>query len=319
MGFLKKMTDGAKAIHSWWQDDTVLIPTKTLTSQSTAKNMNYEFQKEQIVDEVMNEEYKHAQQVESQRELQHEKQIDEIRTAANKIAEQQVYLNANKEIQQKRQSLIRVIQDNEKMRQEELNRVVVEESFNFYKVGDLLKSGLPLKEAMVGAGCREDFPYKMDYQGRIFIRLQDDACDNVCFTVEQNIALQEFLEKQNGIVVAIGFPGETTLSIGALIYDKEFGFMLIKTDRYIQTYATNTIKQLCETGYMNDKAGFDRISLSSSFMKVAVPCAICINTEYGVETQEDLEHYNQMVQYNKVAAKRFHNALRYFGLNLGGK
>lgn len=318
MSLFDKVAAGAKAVQNWWQDDTVLLPTKALTSKSTVKNVEYEAQKEQIVDETMAQEYEDAKKVEEQREIEHGQQINEIREAAKQIATRQVQANAEKEIQQKRQSLFKTMQNNEKMRQEELNKAVIEESFNFYKVGDLLKSGLTLKGALTGAGCREDFPYKLDYQGRIFIRLQDDSCDNVCSNVAQNITLKEYLAKNNGVVVAVGFPGETTLSIGALIYDKEFGFMLIKTDRYIQTYVDNTIEQLYHTGWMNDKLGFDRIALGSTFMKVAVPCAICINSEYGMETEDDMEQYKQMLQYDKVAAQRFNNALKYFDLKLGG-
>lgn len=316
MGFLTKISNTAKALQDWWQDDTVMLPTRT--AKAVEKNVGYEEQKRKIIQQTMDAEYEKVAKEEALREEEHAKHINAIREAAKAVNEQQITMNANREIDKHKQELMQQVLDNEKARQEELNRTIVDESFNFYKVGELLKAGKTLKNALLGAGCRENFAYKMDHQGRVFIRLPDEACDNVCFSVKTNMLLRDYIEKGNGFVAAVGFPEQTTLSIAAIIYDREFGFMMLKTDRYINTFVDDTILLLNEFGYMNDKLGFDRISLSKTFMKVAVTSAVCINMEVGIETEEDFNQLKQMFQYNKVAWQRFLKALEYFDIHLEG-
>ena len=135
MGFLTKISNTAKALQDWWQDDTVMLPTRT--AKAVEKNVGYEEQKRKIIQQTMDAEYEKVAKEEALREEEHAKHINAIREAAKAVNEQQITMNANREIDKHKQELMQQVLDNEKARQEELNRTIVDESFNFYKVGEV--------------------------------------------------------------------------------------------------------------------------------------------------------------------------------------
>lgn len=318
MGIIDRIAGGIRAVQDWWDDDTVMFgnPRNTLNSSVTQKNIINEEIKEQMVEGALAGEFEEVQRLQQQRDYEHLEQIKAIRLEADRASAMQRDMNASLTLQQQREKLAKQVEEKEMARKQEYNRVIAEESFNFYKVGELLKTGLTLQDALTSAGCQENVAFALDRQGRMFIRIEDDACDNVCHTIVQNFKIKDYINTKNGVVVALGFPEMTTFSIGVLIYDRVFGFLLIKTDRLIKNYATNIVDRMINAGILRDKLGFDKIALGHTYMKVAVPCAICINSEYGLEDERDLKQYREMQEYNVEAAKRFNNAVKHFGLKL---
>lgn len=314
MSLFDKIASGAKSVKSWWDDDSVMIPRKTLNSSATQSNIENDRIKNQLVDEAMQGDVNRVMQTEMQRQNQHNRQINDIVGMSRDMNARQNLDNAEYEIQKNRRNLQRAVEENEKLRQQELNQTIVAESFNFYKVRDFLVAGADLQSALVAAGCTKNSEQQLNYEGYTFIWLDDDACDNVCKTVTQNMKIESYIKKKGGVVIAFGCPKKTSYSIGVLVYDRDFGFMLIKADKYTETYATDIVYELNHKGKLNDRAGFCRLALSKSFVKMAAPCAICVNVDSGIETQDDMELYQQMAQYNANAAQRFNNALRYFEL-----
>ena len=314
MGLFEKIASGAKSVKNWWDDDSVMIPRKTLNSSATKSNIENDKIKNQLVEETMQGDVNRVMQTEMQRQNQHVKQLNDIVGMSRDMNARQNLDNAEYEIERNRRNLRRAVEENEKIRQQELNQTIVAESFNFYKVRDFLVAGADLQSALVAAGCPKNSEQQLNYEGYTFIWLDDDACDNVCKSVTQNMKIESYIKKKGGVVIAFGDPKNTSYSIGVLVYDKDFGFLLLKADKYKETYATDTVYELTKRRKLNDRAGFCKLALSKSFIKIAAPCAICVNVESGVESQEDLEQYKQMSQYNVKAAQRFINALRYFEL-----
>lgn len=319
MGILSRISNGIQAAQDWWADDTVMFsrnPKKVLNEHAVQRNIQNEQIKEDIVRETLTGDVDSILQKEAEREQMHQEQIKNIMNESAYIAENITLENAERTVILKRNQLAREARNREIERQAELNHIIASESFNFYKVKDLLLSGVSLQDALTSAGCQENFAYQLDHDGRVFIRLRDDAVDNVCLNCIQNMKMEKYLETKNAAVMAVGFPEQTSFSIACLVYDKHFGFILIKNDKYIETYANDIVEDLYSWGVLNDKLGFDRIALGKTFMKVAVPCAICVNVERGIESEEDWKQYDEMLQYSEIACKRFNNAVNYFGLVL---
>lgn len=312
MGFLNRLAQGAKSVQDWWNDDKSFLPRRALNNESVQQNIANADKKEQDVAAAFQRDVTQAAIYDAQREMQHQRMKEDIVNKSRSVNANITELNKAQEIFKNKTQINKIIADREAKRAEEINQSIAEESFNFFRLGEILMGGATLQDALDAAGCLTNGEYNLDYNGGTFIRLNNDACDNVCKHVTQNMKVEDFVNKhKNAIPIAVGYPN-TSYSVGLLVWDKDFGFLLLKTDKYAETYATDDVYDIYNRGKLNDKAGFCRIALSKTHIKVAGPCAICINTEIGIESEDDIALYNQMLQYNKTAAQRFINALKYF-------
>lgn len=293
----------------------------TSISRKALENWRNANKREQTVEQTFQQEQKDVLQQERELDQQYHEKMTAIKKASDDLNRQIQEQNTQRDIQKKRAELKALQRENMVLREQTLNRVAIENSFSFYKVNELLtKQQATLQQALTMAGCPENCEYDLTYEGDTFIRLEDSDVDNVATSVIQNLKFNQYLGGGNAVVIALGTPKKTTYSIGYLVYDKEFGFMLLKNDRYIGTYPTDTVDRLMANKKLNDRAGFFKKPLSSTFIKMAAPAAFCINISnndnHFVETEEDLKQIKEMAQYNQVAFKRMLNAFEFFMVKL---
>lgn len=288
-----------------------------LKQQVIQENVNGELNTRQAIDSIYQNDFEQAQQLNNQREQIHLQQMNEIRQMSQGIHQRQNQTNAEIMIKKNREKLAKQLELEETQRKAELNHEITERTFNFWKVKEFLNQGLTLQSALVAAGAQKNVEYDLDYQGRSFVWLMDDTLDNACISIKQNMALINAIQTEQAAIVATGWNKRASFSIGSLIYDPGFGFILIKNDRYSNTYVNHEADILMDSNKINDQLGFDTIALSKTFMKNAVTSAVCINTGRGIETQEDMDLLNQLKQYSPQDFIRFKEILSVFDLYHG--
>lgn len=293
----------------------------TSISRKALENWRNANKREQTVEQTFQKEQRDVLQQEQELDRQYNERMNAIKKASDDLNRAVQEQNAQRDIQKRRAELQAIQRENMALREQTLNRVAIENSFSFYKVNELLtKQQATLQQALTMAGCPENCEYDLTYEGDTFIRLEDTDVDNVATNVRQNIKFNRYIRSGNAVVIALGTPKRTTYSIGYLIYDREFGFMLLKNDRYLETYPTDTVERLVANRKLYDRAGFFKKPLSKTFIKMAAPAAFCINISnndnHFIETEDDLKLIKEMAQYNPVAFKRMLNAFDFFMIKL---
>lgn len=310
-----RAVNGAKAVKNWWDDDSSLLPGRRqqiMEEVKEANRQNSEF-REKVAQSTEQRNIDVIVQGEIAAEREHQQFVQNLRAAERQFNENATLKNVARDQMKNEKLLQKIAAERQAQRIDEINKTMIEEEFNFYKVAPLLRDGETLKKALDVAGCLENVEYKLNYDGATFVRLSDDACDNACCHFLQNMRLEEYIAKtKNAVPLILGYKNQTSFSVGCLIYDKQFGFILMKNDKYAQTWPTDAVYEIFNHGYLKDKLGFTKIALSKTFMKLPVPCALCINVEHGVETEEDVQMFRQMKEINPQAAQRCLKALNYF-------
>lgn len=241
-----------------------------------------------MVNQIHNRDIEGVIEVQKQKEILHQRNMAEIRAVAENMREQQRQINNQEELMKRRDVLAESIRLRDLQMKKELNQTKNRESFNFYKVAELLRKKATLREAMTGAGCIKNAKYQLDYDGRAFIVIDDEHIDSCCSHAKQNMAF-EGLDKNNKLVIVTGFDNRTNYSAGMLLYKPEFGVILFKKDRYVDEYPTKLGKMLKRKKMMNCGNRFDTIALSKTFAKIPFITAVCVNVDRGIESPLDRE------------------------------
>lgn len=302
-------------INAWTGEDGLAADMKAevLKQEVQAANIINKEIVESQTEQLLMEDIESAIQFQTQAEQVHNENIQFIRNSSQIIRNEQLVTNAEEVRRKQAAELQNALRLRQLQREEELNKVRVAEGFNFYKVKDNLESHLTLKESLDAAGCIENNQYKLDYGGRGFLRLPDEEVDNVCLNVRQNIILLEYLKANNAVVVLTGFPNQFIYSVGVLIYDIDFGFILIKHDRGYDSYPTSVVYRMEKHGMFNGNS-FDTLALCKTYIKIAGRGAFCYNINTGLEMQEDYRLFREMVQMNPIGAQKMNYLLESLGL-----
>lgn len=289
------------------------MKAEVLKQEVQAANIINKEMVEKQAEQVLMEDLDSAIQFQQQAEQVHRENIQFIRNSSQVIRNEQLKTNAEELVRKQKEEVANALRLRQLQREEELNKVKVAEGFNFYKVRDNLDSGLTLKDALDAAGCIENNQYKLDYGGRGFIRLPDEEIDNVCLNVRQNMILIEYLKGNNAVVLLTGFPHQFIYSIGILIYDRDFGFLLIKHDRDYDSYPTGIVYKM-EKNNLFEGRTYDEVALCKTYIKIAGKGAICYNINHGLEMKEDYKLFKEMANMNPIAAEKVNYLLQSLGL-----
>lgn len=266
-----------------------------------------------MINQIHNKDIEGVIEVQRQKEILHQRNMAEVRSVAEDMKEQQRQLNNQEELMKRRDVLAESIRLRDLQMKKELNQTKNRESFNFYKVAEILRRKATLKEAMIGAGCIKNAKYQLDYDGRAFIVIDDEHIDSCCNFAKQNMFLENW-NKDNKIVLVTGFDNRTNYSVCTLLYIPEFGVILFKKDRYVDEYPTKLGKMLQRKKMMNCGNRFDTITLSKTFMKIPFITAICVNMDRGIESRIDLETLQATCQINPEVMSVFKSTCRDLGV-----
>lgn len=311
---LKSMIHSGLNVWNGDSGEAAELKAEVLKQEVQAANIIDNMHTQEQVDALVEEDLQAAIAFQQEAEANHRKNLEFIHNTSRVIHSTQVEANAEEERARRNKEIEISLRNAQLKRERELNRVKVAEGFNFYKVKDNLESGLNLKDSFMAAGCVVNNIYKLDYSGRGFLRLRDEEVDNVCLNARQNITMNEYLKSGNATVVLVGVPNTKIYSIGLLIYNREFGFILIKTDRDYDSYVTELVYKMEENGMFNGD-GFDiGLPLSKTFVKIAGSGAFCYNTQRGLESEEDYGMFKEMQDMNRNAAVELNNVLKSLGL-----
>lgn len=264
------------------------VVNSMLNAEVSHRNLVNDAINKGMIDQLYQRDIAGVMEVQRQKEMLHRRNIEEIRNTAEVLREQQRQINNQDEINKRRDVLAESIRIRDLQMQKELNQTKNRESFNFYKVAELIRNGKSLRDAMIGAGCIKNAKYRLDYDGRALVVIDDEHIDCVCNNSRQNMAF-DMLEKNNKVVLVTGFDNMTNYSTCLLYYIPKFGVILFKKDRFIDQYPTKLGKLLQKRNMMNCGNRFDTIALTKTFVKIGFMNALCVNMDRGIEMKEDLE------------------------------
>lgn len=285
------------------------IVNSMLNEEVQQRNLINDAINQGIVDQIHNKDVEGAIELQKQKEILHQRNMAEIRYTAETLREQQREINNQEELMKRRDVLAESIRLRDLQMQKELNQTKVREGFNFYKVGDMIRQGASLKQAMVGAGCIKNAKYRLDYDGRSFIVIDYEHVDCVCNGSKQNMAF-DMLDHNNTFLLVTGFDNVTNYSTCVLHYLPGFGVFLFKKDRFMDQFPTKLGKMLYKKKFLNCKNRFDTIALSKTFVKIPFITAVCINMDRGIESPEDLEALKVNSQINPEIMDMFKSTCR---------
>ena len=223
-----RAVNGAKAVKNWWDDDSSLLPGRRqqiMEEVKEANRQNSEF-RERVAQSTEQRNIDVIVQGEIKAEREHQQFVQNLRAAERQFNENATLKNVARDQMKNEKLLQKIAAERQAQRIDEINKTLIEEEFNFYKVAPLLRDGETLKKALDVAGCLENVEYKLNYDGATFVRLSDDACDNACCHFLQNMRLEDYIAKtKNAVPLILGYKNQTSFSVGCLIYDKQFGFI----------------------------------------------------------------------------------------------
>lgn len=268
-----------------------------------------------MINQIHNKDIEGVIEVQKQKEILHQRNMAEIRHVAEDIREQQRQMNNQEELMKRRDVLAESIRLRDLQMQKELNQTKVRESFSFYKVADMIRKGMTLREAMVGAGCIKNAKYRLDYDGRAFIVVDDEHIDSICNTSKQNMAFDN-IDKNSRILMVTGLDNMTNYSVCLLYYIPEFGVILFKKDQYADEFPTKLGGMLYKKKMMNCKNRFDTIALSKTFIKIPFITAVCVNMDKGIESPMDVEMLKMNSDINPNIMGMFKDTCRKLGVRL---
>lgn len=316
MGLTDKLKSIVQTSINAWNgyDEAVDVSAEIIKDEIQQENLLNKQKAEMITQQVMMEDVESALKFQEEIEMQHQQTMKNIRVESKQIRTQQLGQNIELDIQEQQEKLKEAIQLRQLQREEELNKIRVSETFNFYKVKDNLAKGMNLQSALDAAGCFENCQYKLNYGGMGFMRLPNKEVDNVCLNVRQNMFLNRYLDSKNGTVVLVGMPNVYIYSIGALLYDRDIGFILLKNDRIYDEYVTDIVYKMECHGMFNGER-YEYFPLSKTYVKIAGAGAFCYNMQNQcLENDEDYNLFIEMSQMNPYALNKLNSLLDTLGL-----